>query len=304
VLRPFGAMWGWRGGSAAASRSGVAGDPWYLATPSSVGSFGIGAAAAAGAATRTRSATATGNTASRYRRRSYAVAVPELHVLRVFCRDGGGGNSLGVFLDGAEIAGDERQAVAADLGFAETVFVDDADSGEVAIYTPATELDFAGHPTVGTAWLIARERRRVEVLRPPAGDVPARTEAERAFVSARLEWGPAFEHVRLGAADEVDALEEPPGGGELVAAWAWIDEDAGVVRCRVFASGIGVFEDEATGSAATRLCAKLGREIEIRQGRGSRILARPTGDGRAEIGGRVELDEVRDYSKSGANRSS
>jgi predicted PhzF superfamily epimerase YddE/YHI9 len=231
--------------------------------------------------------------------------VPDLHVLRVFCEDdGAGGNGLGVFLHGAAVPAAERQAVAADLGFAETVFVDDAESGEVAIHTPATELDFAGHPTVGTAWLIAREREGVEALRPPAGEVPARAERERAFVSARLEWGPAFEHVQLGSASEVDALEGPPGGGELLAAWAWIDEDAGVVRCRVFAPGIGVFEDEATGSAATKLCAKLGREIDIRQGRGSRILARPDGDGRAEIGGRVELDEVRDYSNSGANSSS
>ncbi len=50
--------------------------------------------------------------------------MPGLHVLRVFTApDGGGGNPLGVFLDGVAIPPERRQAVAAELGFSETVFV-------------------------------------------------------------------------------------------------------------------------------------------------------------------------------------
>jgi predicted PhzF superfamily epimerase YddE/YHI9 len=64
----------------------------------------------------------------------------------------------------------------------------------------------------------------------------------------------------------------------------------------VFAEEYGIPEDEATGSAAVVLAARLGREIDVRQGRGSRILARPLGDGMVEIAGRVVLDEVREYS--------
>jgi predicted PhzF superfamily epimerase YddE/YHI9 len=219
-----------------------------------------------------------------------------LHVLRVFCDDSGGfGNPLGVFVDGTEVDSSSRQAAAADLGFPETVFVDDAERGEVRIYTPTVELEFAGHPSVGTAWLLARERVPVPALRPPAGEVPVRYEGEQSFVAARPEWGPPFEFVQLGSPGEVEALDGPPGGADLVAVWAWIDEDAGLVRSRVFPVAIGVDEDEATGSAATRLCARFGRPIDIRQGRGSRILARPVGDGRVEIGGRSELDEVRDF---------
>src|SRR4030081_1017278 len=102
-----------------------------------------------------------------------------LHVLRVFTGDdGSGGNPLGVFLDGDGITGDRRQDVAADLGFPETVFVDDARDGRVAVFTPSVELDFAGHPLVGTAWLLASQGRDVSLLRPPAGDVPARQEGE------------------------------------------------------------------------------------------------------------------------------
>jgi predicted PhzF superfamily epimerase YddE/YHI9 len=221
--------------------------------------------------------------------------VPELHVLRVFCGDDGrGGNPLGVFLEGGAVRREERQEVARRLGFSETVFVDDPARGEIAIFTPEAELDFAGHPTVGTAWLLARERAPVELLRPPAGEVPARAEEERAFVAGRPEWGPPFELVQLDSAAQIDALDGPPGGHDLTDAWAWIDEEAGLVRSRVFLDRIGIPEDEATGSAATKVAAKVGRPIDIRQGRGSRILARPLEDGMVEIGGRVVLDEVRE----------
>ena len=58
---------------------------------------------------------------------------------------------------------------------------------------------------------------------------------------------------------------------------------------------IGIPEDEATGAAAALLAAQLDRPIDIRQGRASRILARPRPDGRVEIGGHSALDEVREY---------
>jgi predicted PhzF superfamily epimerase YddE/YHI9 len=218
-----------------------------------------------------------------------------LHVLRVFVgEDGSYGNPLGVFLEGGEVAPDERQAVAAELGFSETVFVDDAARGEVAIYTPATEVEFAGHPLVGTAWLLAREREAVAVLRPPAGEVATWVEDGLAWIRGRPEWAPPFELLELGSPEEVDALEGPPAGHDLVQAWAWQDRDAGWVRARVFPIGIGIAEDEATGAAAVRLAARLGRSLEIHQGEGSVIHARPGPDGTAEVGGRAVLDERRE----------
>lgn len=231
--------------------------------------------------------------------------MPNLHVLRVFtAADGSGGNPLGVFLDGTEIPPGRRQAVAADLGFSETVFVDDARSGAIRIFTPATELPFAGHPTVGTAWLLRETGAPVEALRPPAGEVRVRYEDDTCAVAAQPEWAPPFNHHELGTPAEVDALDGPPGGDEIGAAWAWEDEAAGRVRTRVFPIAYGVPEDEATGAAAVRLGALLGRPIEIRQGRGSIIRARPLGDGRVEISGRVALDEERAYGESAGGTSS
>jgi predicted PhzF superfamily epimerase YddE/YHI9 len=221
--------------------------------------------------------------------------VPELHVLRVFCGDDGcGGNPLGVFLSGADVPRSRRQEVARRLGFAETVFVDDPVRGEISIFTPGAELDFAGHPTVGTAWLLAKRGAPVEVLRPPAGEVPARAEEDGAFVAGRPEWGPPFELRQLESAEEVEALEGPPDGHDLIYVWAWVDEAAGRVRARMFGDRVGVPEDEATGSAAVTLCGALGRPLDIRQGRGSRIIARPVEGGMVEIGGRVVLDDVRE----------
>lgn len=218
--------------------------------------------------------------------------MPTLHLLRVFCSDdGSGGNPLGVFLEGGEVPPERRQAVAADLGLSEIIFVDDAVRAEIRIFTPTVELDFAGHPTVGTAWLL----ERAQVLRPPAGELAISRDGETVYVAARPEWGPPWQLAELASPDEVDTLDGPPQGHDLTTAWAWIDEAAGTIRARAFPVRIGIAEDEATGSAATKLCAQLGRAIDIRQGRGSRILARPGEGGFVEIGGRSVLDGVRDY---------
>jgi predicted PhzF superfamily epimerase YddE/YHI9 len=222
--------------------------------------------------------------------------VPVLHVLRVFTGDdGSGGNPLGVFLEGAAIDADRRQDVAADLGFSETVFVDDARRGRLAVFTPAAELDFAGHPLVGTAWLLASEGRAVSHLRPPAGEVPTRQEGELSFIAGRPEWGPALEHHKLDSPDDVDALDGPPAGQDLVGCWAWEDEAGGIVRCRVFAASLGIDEDEATGSHAIRLASALRRPLVIHQGEGSTLLARPLDDGFVEVGGRVAHVVRREY---------
>ena len=219
-----------------------------------------------------------------------------LHVLKVFVGEGGiGGNPLGVFLEAREVPEPLRQEVAADLGFSETVFVDNPDVGELRIFTPGTQLPFAGHPLVGTAWLLKQEGPAPSVLHPPAGEVPVRIEGDVTFVSGKPEWAPPFEHIELDSPAEVDELEGPPDDHDLVGVWAWEDEDAGFVRARVFAPRVGVVEDEATGAHALRLAARLGRRITIRQGKGSLIFAEPRPDGTVEIWGRTELVEVRKY---------
>jgi predicted PhzF superfamily epimerase YddE/YHI9 len=221
--------------------------------------------------------------------------VATLHVLRVFVNEEREwGNRLGVFVEGGAVAEAERQQTAAELGFSETVFVEDRASGRIRILTPAVELPFAGHPTVGTGWLLAELGSTVEALRPPAGEVSIRAADGMTWIRARPEWSPAFEYRQLATPAGVRSLEATRPTGDVYA-WAWIDESAGTIRARAFAPGAGIVEDEATGSAALALCARLDRPIVVHQGRGSVLLAHPSGDGWAEVGGRVVLDAVREH---------
>ncbi|HEX5014525.1 MAG TPA: PhzF family phenazine biosynthesis protein [Candidatus Limnocylindrales bacterium] len=221
----------------------------------------------------------------------------DLTVLKVFVGpDGRGGNPLGVFLDGSGIARDRRQGIAYELGFSETVFVDDPAAGRIQILTPARELPFAGHPSVGTSWLLHETGTPIATLRPPAGDVPVRRDAERTWVAADPGWvAHAFEFVQLPSAPDVEAFRQPAMGEPGRYVWAWIDEEAGEVRSRSFPTDFGILEDEATGLAAVMLSGRLGRDLTIRQGVGSEILARLRPDGMVEIGGRVELVERRPF---------
>ena len=222
-----------------------------------------------------------------------------LHVLRVFVGpDGRGGNPLGVFLDGAQISSSHRQGVARELGYSETVFVDAIADGaaEAAIFTPASELAFAGHPTLGTAWLLRETGHDIDRLSVRAGDVDAWQEDDRGWIRARAAWVHPITVAEHESPSDVDRMAGPPAGEDSYYAWAWIDEAEGLVRSRYFAPAIGIREDEATGVAAVLMGDRLRRPLTIRQGVGSELLVRPGPRGTVEVGGRVVIDDVIDYS--------
>ena len=81
-----------------------------------------------------------------------------IHILDVFARGLYSGNQLAVVLDAADLGTDTMQAIALETNFSETTFItagpDDGGAYRVRIFTPTRELPFAGHPTLGTAWLI------------------------------------------------------------------------------------------------------------------------------------------------------
>ncbi|MFD9484290.1 PhzF family phenazine biosynthesis protein [Streptomyces sp. NPDC059991] len=212
-----------------------------------------------------------------------------IDVLRVFCGpDGRHGNALGVVREGSALPDEAaRQALAKELGFSETVFVDDPERGAVDIYTPGLRLPFAGHPLVGAAWLLD-----IDVLELAVGEVFARQDGEFTWITARPEWAPPRTLRQYASAAEVDALDVPEPG-EWVYAWGWQDEAAGRVRARAFPGrGDGIDEDEATGAAALLLTAGLGRALNITQGQGSQLLTAPGPDGTIELGGRVGLERT------------
>ena len=254
------------------------------------------------------------------------------HVLRVFTRGSDGGNHLGVINDRTGLDTDVMQAIAADLGFSETVFVDwrPPEPPFVRIFTPMMELQFAGHPLVGTAWVMNVLGPGLhESLRCGTGDVGVRMDGDVVWIEAALD-----QPVRDAAHMSVPSRAglPPPVRSWLVdmpkeylvlqytdaatiatvaPAWEPLSEVFGTlvfarhgdaVRARFFAPDAGVPEDPATGSAAVALAAVLvdsgesAGKVSIDQGEEigypSRIELSWTAE-TASIGGTVVRDEVR-----------
>ncbi|GAA2223431.1 PhzF family phenazine biosynthesis protein [Herbiconiux moechotypicola] len=221
-------------------------------------------------------------------------------VVSVFTDEAGGhGNALGLVRASALSEGREQE-IAALLGFSETVFVEELiehgahREAVMRIFTPGTELPFAGHPSVGCSWWLDRHGTPVRALRVPAGEVLVRYAGDLTWITGRAEWAPEFEFHQLASAAEVEALDPADVTDGRHYSWAWIDEQAGHVRSRMFAPALGIAEDEATGAAAVRLTTLLQRDLLIDQGAGSRLLTRHLGDGSIEVGGRTRAaDPVR-----------
>jgi trans-2,3-dihydro-3-hydroxyanthranilate isomerase len=90
--------------------------------------------------------------------REYRFVQVDVFTERVF-----GGNPLAVVFDAADLGDAEMQAIAREMNCSETTFLlpptrPDC-AARVRIFTPARELPFAGHPTIGTAWVLATEKR-------------------------------------------------------------------------------------------------------------------------------------------------
>ena len=222
----------------------------------------------------------------------------EVTVLRVFTdSDGNFGNQLGV-VDASLVQPADRQRLAAELGYSETIFVDIPSAGSntasAAIHTPQTEIPFAGHPTIGLSWWLRENGTPINTLHVPAGLVQVSYEGGGLTgISARAEWAPEF------AIHDLDSLEalfaaDPADFPDDIAhyLWTWTDRSTGSLRSRMSASNLGVPEDEATGSAAIRITDYLSRDLTITQGKGSMIETTWSPEGWVRVAGRVVNDGV------------
>ena len=113
-------------------------------------------------------------------------------VVDVFTDTALAGNQLAVFTDARGLDSDTMQALALEIGFSETTFVLPAEQGgdlRIRIFNPAHEMLFAGHPVLGTAWVLAAPLQRAVVeLETGAGVVPVEVErdASGALVFGRM----------------------------------------------------------------------------------------------------------------------
>jgi trans-2,3-dihydro-3-hydroxyanthranilate isomerase len=136
----------------------------------------------------------------------------QIRIVDVFTEKPLAGNQLAVVLDGRGISPDQMQRIAREMNFSETTFIlppgDAAHAARLRIFTPFNELPFAGHPTVGTAWVMSSEGM-VEgldfVLEEGVGPVPVRGERKDGRVlfwmtHPQVSFGEVFPHARVAEA--------------------------------------------------------------------------------------------------------
>jgi trans-2,3-dihydro-3-hydroxyanthranilate isomerase len=121
------------------------------------------------------------------------------HLLDVFTDRAFGGNPLAVFTQGRGISDEQMQAIARELNLSETTFVlpprDPKNDFQVRIFTPTYEMPMAGHPTVGTAFVLAREG----LVKPAAGETTVVFEEGVGPVRVSIKWNedaPGFIEMR------------------------------------------------------------------------------------------------------------
>ncbi len=216
------------------------------------------------------------------------------------------GNQLAVFTDARDLPEAVLRPLAQEIGFSETVYVLPADHPDadvkIRIFTPARELPFAGHPTLGAAFVLGAPLQKVVIrLETAAGVVPVELEREGprivfgrmeqpiptwsavenagAILAAvgvagsglpieRYDLGPGHVYIELESAAAVAALR--PDVAALAAATDdgvnCFARDGARWKTRMFAPVHGVAEDAATGSAAGPLAVHLARHGRIRFG--------------------------------------
>jgi trans-2,3-dihydro-3-hydroxyanthranilate isomerase len=235
------------------------------------------------------------------------------------------GNQLAVFTDARDIPEEQLQPIARELNLSETVYVypPSADGHvRLRIFTPVMELPFAGHPILGTAFVLAGPLQLEAIgLECGAGVVPVRLEREGSRIAFGWMRQPAFPHEPYEHAEELLALlgieqsglpvelyrqgpghvlielPTPDAVAELRPDFGALKElspygtgcfarDGEVWKYRSFVPAHGVPEDPATGSAAGPLAVHLARHGRI--GWGDEIEIRQG----AEVGRRSTLYAV------------
>ena len=225
-------------------------------------------------------------------------------VVDVFTDEPLKGNALAVFTDARDIPDEQLQPLAREVNFSETVFVypaEDDGHARLRIFTPTVELQFAGHPILGTAFVLAAPLQLGEIrLEAGAGTIPVKVERDETgrIVFGRMEQPlPSVEpyedeaellaalgvqrsalpvevydngilhvYVTLGSEEEVAALAPDLSRlAELsdVLGFNTIAGSGSKWKTRMFAPAGGVSEDPATGSAAGPLALHLARHGRI-----------------------------------------
>ena len=141
-------------------------------------------------------------------------------IVDVFAREPLAGNALAVFPDPGSVEPDRMQRIARETNLSETTFVTEIhpDGYDVRIFTPTEELPFAGHPTLGTAWVL-RSLGAVAgdavTQRSPAGETPVTFDGDRVWLERT--GAPGEDLPKVGPVLEALGLEQQDVGFDAVA---------------------------------------------------------------------------------------
>ncbi|RZJ53601.1 MAG: PhzF family phenazine biosynthesis protein [Flavobacterium sp.] len=114
------------------------------------------------------------------------------YIIDVFAENKYAGNQLAVFLEAENLSSDEMQKIAKEINFAESTFITRLDfennSADIRIFTPASEMKFAGHPIIGTSWVLMNKVFKNEPktikLQVPIGEIPIHKTEELIWLKA------------------------------------------------------------------------------------------------------------------------
>ncbi|UXY15409.1 PhzF family phenazine biosynthesis protein [Chitiniphilus purpureus] len=195
-------------------------------------------------------------------------------LLNVFAERPFAGNPLAVFPQAAGLTDAQMQVIAQQLNLSETTFVSPADDGladaRVRIFTPGYELPFAGHPTLGTAYVLAQRLARPRVrLALPAGIIPVRLRDDHATLAAQ----PPATRPAAAAADIAMALGLPPDA--VAGPPLWVDtgteqlvvpltDHQAVAACHPGYDAFHRVASNAKGIAQALVWARAGTQIVAR----------------------------------------
>lgn len=214
-----------------------------------------------------------------------------VRILRVFTDpDGKFGDTTSVIFDQDKRLSDlERQTLTKQLNTVETVFVNDVSSANISFMHTQGEIDFAGVPALGAAWLLTQlAGKPISAMKGKGGDIIVSQDGTLTWVRANLASMPPWNYKELDSAGAVERISlKETETWEHTMVWAWIDKTEGIIRARTFAGDWDIPEAQGNGSGSMMLAALVNKSIEIKHGEGCVIFAKPAPDGCADIGGRV-----------------
>ena len=114
------------------------------------------------------------------------------YIVDVFAEKKYAGNQLAVFMDAASLTTEEMQRIACEINFAESTFITqiqtESNTARIRIFTPVSEMQFAGHPIIGTSWVLMNKifgnKPDKIAVTVPVGEIPVRQVGDLVWLQA------------------------------------------------------------------------------------------------------------------------